>query len=278
MDDLYDIKLKGKGIVKSVTKLLLNSTFGRFGMSIIKPVTEIVDTNRLDSLLITHKVLETKQISLDTFIVNYESELSQDIIHNLGLNYSKILNNMKDIETNEQYSFVSISTAAAITAYGRIYINKIKLLILKLGGVIYYSDTDSIVTNIQLPDELVGKELGKFKLEYKLKRAIFITSKTYMLELEDGHIITKAKGVNIGSLKKNDFENMYFKSKDATALKTQSNLEFSEGTVNIYTKSTRIRYDSYIKREKIYNKEGLWIDTKPIIFNNTNLNPDKSKK
>ena len=276
VDELYDIKLNERGIVKSITKLILNSSFGRFGMSIIKPETEIVDTDKLELLLTTRKVLDTKQLSLDRFIVNYESDISKQIIDDVGLDYSKILNNNKDIETKNKYGFVSVSTASAITAYARIYINKIKLLILKLGGKIYYSDTDSIVSNIKLPVEFVGNDLGQFKLEYKIKKAFFITSKTYMLELEDGTIIKKAKGVNSDSLTVNDYEDMYLKSKDATALKSHSNLDFSEGSVNIYTKSTTIRHNSYLKRDKIYNNEGLWIDTKPLILN-TNLNKNNSK-
>jgi hypothetical protein len=276
VDDLYNIKLKEKGLVKSITKLILNSSFGRFGMSIIKPETEIVDANKLEFLLTTRKVLDIKQLSLDSFVVNYESDLSKKIIEDASLDYSKILNNNRDIEKNNKFGFVSVSTASAITAYARIYINKIKLLILKLGGNIYYSDTDSIVTNIKLPENLVGKELGKFKLEYIIKKAIFITSKTYMLKLEDGTIIKKAKGVNSDSLTINDYENMYLKSKDSTALKSSSNLDFIEGTVNIYTKPIIIRYNSYTKREKIYNNDGIWIDTKPIIFYNSNLNQDNS--
>lgn len=58
-----------------------------------------------------------------------------------------------------------IVISAAVTAYARVYISKLKLDILKKGGKIYYSDTDSIVTNIKLPDSLVSaKGLGLLKL------------------------------------------------------------------------------------------------------------------
>jgi hypothetical protein len=271
VDDLYKTKLKATGIEKAITKLLLNSSFGRFGMSILKPETDIVDKKKLEFLLTTYKVLDMKQLNLDTFIVNYESNPSKKIIEDVGLDYSKILNSKKDIEIKTKFGFVSVSTASSITAYARIYINKIKLLILKLGGKLYYSDTDSIVTDIELPEELVGKDLGQFKLEYIVKKAIFITSKTYMLELEDGTIIKKAKGVNSNSLTINDYENMYLKGKDSNAEKTYSKLDFSEGTVNIYKKSNIIRHNSYTKREKIYNNEGLWIDSKARNFYSFNL-------
>ena len=40
---------------------------------------------------------------------------------------------------------MSIATAAMVTSYARIYMNKIKLEVLNNGGQIYYSDTDSLV-------------------------------------------------------------------------------------------------------------------------------------
>ena len=73
--------------------------------------------------------------------------------------------------------------------------NKIKLKILKKGGVAYYQDTDSIICDILLEDELVGDEIGKFKLEHEIKKGYFISSKTYCLVRKDGKVIIKSKGV-----------------------------------------------------------------------------------
>lgn len=267
VDDLYSIRLAEKGIAKSITKRLLNSAFGRFGMSINKPETQLVDEERLISLLATRKVLEVKRISEDRFIISYESKLSREIAEELELDLSKLVKQDKDLEYNNKFGVFSIATAAFITAYGRVYINKIKLLILKLGGKIYYSDTDSIVTDINLPVDLVGHELGKFKLEYKIKKGIFISSKTYLLELEDGTFVKKAKGVDSQSISNKDYYDMYLFNKDITALKTQSKLDFEEGSVNIFDSSAVIRHNSYSKREKIYDG-GIWVDTKPLNINN----------
>lgn len=64
---------------------------------------------------------------------------------------------MKNDDVKSHVDFgVSIAVSAAVTAYARIYMHKIKAMILELGGKIYYTDTDSIVTNIRLPDHLVG--------------------------------------------------------------------------------------------------------------------------
>lgn len=62
-----------------------------------------------------------------------------------------------------------------MTAYARIYISKLKLYILSLGGKIYYSDTDSIITDLKLNDKMISSnELGKLKLEHIVKIGIFI--------------------------------------------------------------------------------------------------------
>ena len=82
-----------------------------------------------------------------------------------------------------RHNNVSVVISSAITSYARIHI-KIKLAILKLGGLLYYSDTDSIVTNKKTPYNLIDStELGKLKLEYGgfLAEGYFITNKTYYL-------------------------------------------------------------------------------------------------
>jgi len=128
---------------------------------------------------------------------------------------------------------------------------------LENGGEIFYSDTDSLVTSIPLPDELMGFDLGKFKLEYKIKRAFFITSKTYYIETDEGEEIIKSKGVLSKSLTVKDFEDMYYHSKNSVGQKKFSTKDYSSGTVNIKTKSINIDSDVYKKREKIYNSNGL---------------------
>ena len=88
-----------------------------------------------------------------------------------------------------------MAIASAVTAYSRMIINQYKLQALDLGLNIYYSDTDSLVLNGPLPEEIIDSAvLGKLKLEYKFKEGIFIMPKVYYLELEDGTTISKVKG------------------------------------------------------------------------------------
>ena len=60
---------------------------------------------------------------------------------------------------------------------------------------------------------------------------------------------------------------MYIYNKNVTAIKRQSKSDFIERNVKIYDKNVTLNYNSYNKREKLLNKDGLWIDTKPLNFN-----------
>jgi len=100
---------------------------------------------------------------------------------------------------------------------------------------------------------MLGKDLGQLKLEYNIKKAYFITSKTYMLELSKGDLVKKAKGVYAENLKKSDYENMYYNNLDVKAIKGDTHIDFEKGTVNIKSKQAILHYNAYTKRQKLYN-------------------------
>jgi len=60
--------------------------------------------------------------------------------------------------SSEGHKQVSVAISAAVTAYGRIHINKVKKDILLKKGNLYYRYTDSIVTDIELSKNLVEKK------------------------------------------------------------------------------------------------------------------------
>jgi hypothetical protein len=266
VDDLFKIKATSEGSVKVITKFLLNSLLGRFGMSIFKLQSEIVPMNKYIEKLSTNRINSVKNISDNDVLISYDNVISKKITEEHGLNYIEILNKNSNIDLEKTNSFddVAISISAAVTAYARIYMAKIKLDILKQGGHIYYSDTDSIVTNIDLPKHLVGSELGQFKLEYIIKEAYFISAKTYCLVLTDEYttkknngLIIKSKGVYDNSLTLDSFKAMYFDKKNVIALKSDNKTNYLEGYVNIENKDVTLNYNSYTKRNKIYDNNGL---------------------
>ncbi len=173
---------------------------GRFGIKINKTISGIVSTNTFNYLSTRHLVVSYKIISEDKILVTYDTRLDLNLIKSLDLDFIKILNKYGEKETQTP-SATSIAISAAVSAYGRIHISKLKLDILKLGGNIYYSDTHSIVTDNKFSDKFIGKGLGMLKLEHIITKGIFISGKTYCFVTKDGgKIVNKAKGVKSSSL------------------------------------------------------------------------------
>ena len=191
----------------------------------------------------------------DMSLVSYSSYVNHDRVKQLGLDVDEVLKHNKGSEMSAQ-SASSVVISAAVTAYARIIMCKHKLDILNRGGKLYYSDTDIIVTYIELPSELVSKgELGKFKLEYKIKEGIFISGKTYCLVLEDGSLVKRAKGVKTESLFYDDYLNL-LNNNNVGVIKKNSIKDYTKGSVNIATVDVMLNGDAYIKRTKLYH-EGI---------------------
>ena len=271
VEDLYKMKSYPNNVTqKNLAKSLLNNLIGRFGMDISKPITEIVDSKTFNEISLTRKITAEKRITDDSILVTYTPELDESVCYNFNIDFRKALQSIES-HKNNTFEGVSIPIAAATTAYGRIHITKIKNKILKMGGNIYYSDTDSIVTDIELPTNMVDpKELGKLKLEHKVARGYFISSKTYCVCLfepdKDGNaVIKKAKGLNSITLEESDYIKLYKGSNIKTGIKTYSTTDYSLGSVVISNKPLTLNADSYTKRTKIY-KDNIWIDTKPLIY------------
>lgn len=216
-----------------------------------------------------------KNISKDKVLVNYVPKLDYEIIREHGLDFMKVLN--RELTKEKEicsFSSSSVAISAAITAYARIHMHKLKLDILGLGAQLYYSDTDSIVTNIALPDKLVNsKKLGLLKLEHILKEGIFISNKLYLVKViysvnnkEKLHV--KAKGLKSSSLSEIDFRNLLAGFDVDNGIKTFSKTHWEQGYVEIIDKEKiRISSDSFTKREKVFNLSKSWIDTKPLFIN-----------
>lgn len=72
--------------------MLLNSLFGRFGMSITKPITRIVKSNKLNKLLLTREILSESPITDVETLVVYYTEPNKTICEEFGLNIADVLN------------------------------------------------------------------------------------------------------------------------------------------------------------------------------------------
>ena len=162
--DLYAKRLeyKKKGSpMELVTKLLMNSLYGKFGQR------RMTDVQVIDYLNLSEE--ETKKTSL----VGAATRDGRFFIKNTPKSCYK--------------PFVIPIFASYTTAKARL---KLYDYIVKCKAV--YCDTDSVTTENYLPE---SDKLGAMKLEYDIKRAIFVKPKMYMLETTNKEIV-KLKGVH----------------------------------------------------------------------------------
>lgn len=118
---------------KPLAKSLLNNLLGRFGINIDKAITSIIDRKVFDEKSLIHKVYSYVELGNDFVMVRYSPKLDYDIIQGHKLDMFKVLSKYKDIETLGMDN-TSVAISAAVNAYARIEINKIKLYILSKRG------------------------------------------------------------------------------------------------------------------------------------------------
>jgi hypothetical protein len=158
----------------------MNSLIGRFGMKPIKNIVKYVNNEESNNIHLYHEVLDNFPISNDLEYIKYNNEINNNFYDLNGIDKYIELSNKLDISKNEFQS--SLPIAIAITSYARIYMLEIIRLLKNKGHKIYYIDTDSIVTDKDLPTSIVGDNLGQFKLEFIVDKAYFISPKLYYLE------------------------------------------------------------------------------------------------
>lgn len=124
----------------------------------------------------------------------------------------------------------------------------------------YAVDTDSIHTNISLPDSWVGNDLGQWKLEFVGSLAYYPLPKVYMSEgfkVKDGIVgeefktIKKGKGVGKGTITKDEYiKLLQGKSIEKTETrfivdKKNSSVKLKDVSINIQPDLTTTRVMGY---------------------------------
>jgi hypothetical protein len=186
VERMYQLRLKYKSgtPMNLIAKLLMNSLYGKFGMKPEKTTVNIFD-QRVSSEL----------TNLQSFIpANCES--IQDIIQlgDFTITVSGGLSMAKYSDKQDLWHGidVNIAIASAITSGARIIMSNVKN---QEDFDLYYTDTDSIVINKPLPAEMVGSNLGQFKLEHEISHGVFLAPKVYGFITTDGERVIKIKGV-----------------------------------------------------------------------------------
>jgi hypothetical protein len=175
------------------------------------------------------------------------------------------VNSENILENDESTHNINVAIAAAITAYARIHMSQFKN---NLDFKLFYTDTDSIYINKPLHKSFISENvLGKMKLEYILKKVIFLSPKVYYLETIDGKIIYKVKGLKHEvELTMNDFEQLL--NKDLVLQKSQKKMRkhLEKGHIEILSQLYTLQVTDN-KRKLIYNKNKKLISTEAYKIN-----------
>jgi hypothetical protein len=243
--------------IRNISKLLMNSMYGRFGMH-----TENIH----------HKIVNTKQL---TDIANHFSILGEIPLGNFVLVTYTLKESTTQLGSQQSQNLISllegspsntnVAIAAAVTSYSRMIINQYKLDALALGLEIYYSDTDSLVLNGALPENYCNSAaLGKFKLEHKFTEGIFIMPKVYYLLTEEGKEINKCKGFS-GKLNRSQYLDL-LEGKTLDLRVTKWIRSLKNHSIQIHRDTPYQIKPTLNKRNKIYDSLGKWVNTTPIIL------------
>ncbi len=264
VDSLYTLRLKhSKGSpLNIITKLLLNSLYGRFGMK-----TEMIKSRIINNQDIKKYVSSYDIISISTFehksLINFKEspELNKLnlLLENHCISIEDYRNLIKQNHSINESSAVQI--ASAITAYGRIFMDQFKR---DSNLDVYYSDTDSIFCKTPLLSKFISDtELGKFKLENKVNEGVFLLPKVYMIKTSDGQTIIKCKGLNNKLLSDTDIYNLFFNSSSIIKkFVSHFKRDFQKFTISKQHYDIQIS-PNLLKRNKVL-KDGKWIDTSPL--------------
>lgn len=287
IDHFYTKRLNAKknknNTLQYIYKLILNSLYGRFGLKPNKTITkilnlkELTDRNKYLAIEILYSI--TNEYIIDDMIIVI-FELTNDLIMNQNYEKLEIKNEVKEqinilIRENsyqKTHTNTAVQIASAITAYGRIELDKHKRLAWKNKANIYYCDTDSLVTDKKININNLYN-LGELKLEKIIKEAYFLAPKIYAY-IDINNIKTiKFKGVPFDIQKNINID--WFKSKLSLQnekeeisfeithpiRKNMKKLEILQISV-VYKTEAKLE-----KRCKIY-KNNEWTDTKPhnIIY------------
>ena len=131
---------------------------------------------------------------------------------------------------------------------------------------LFYSDTDSIFVDKDLPKDLIGNEIGQFKLEYIFKEAVFLGPKIYAGYTYDNNFICKIKGYkNPKGISFNDLKSLLDKKSKPLELnhdKWYRNLSES----NIVIKDQIYNLVATENKRQIVFRNNIMVNTKPFTI------------
>ncbi|KAK2995369.1 hypothetical protein RJ640_029001 [Escallonia rubra] len=246
VSSLFESRLKakesGNDALDYMYKILMNSLYGRFGINPQSTVTDVCTLDRYNFYIFNSELIFAEQLSDKYYVVSY-----------LGGRGSDYWNPPR---------ISAVQLAAAITASARIYMYP---YISRKDC--YYTDTDSVVLSQPLPDEEIHSEvLGKFKLEHKIKKALFLAPKSYYFETEDGGKVKKHKGAASSFATEEWFMSQFEDLTRTELVPVEANFRMDFKTFKITKKDMQYNLGVKVgtKRKPVFDENNIWVDTIPV--------------
>jgi hypothetical protein len=114
--------------------------------------TLVIDAKDLKLYMYTRTILSIIEVNKSKLVILVTNEPNYKAMSELGISI-----NTSNPPRNIFGTRPNVAIASAVTAYARVMMMEIKA---QLGDSLFYSDTDSVITNKKLPDTLISKELG----------------------------------------------------------------------------------------------------------------------
>jgi hypothetical protein len=242
VDFMYDLKKNSQRGTPNFTisKLLMNSLYGRLGMDPIAEQHIILSNDKAIKLY--------PKIDVNELISFFKLPITDS--------YDDSYEDIANIKNT------SVVISSVVTASARIHMSIFKT---DPNLKIFYTDTDSIDVNKVLDPRFIGNELGLMKLEHTFDEAIFLAPKMY------GGKTPNYEYVRVKGLKNPiEFDKLRPLLTKGSNLEIQQEKWYSDVSNGLFHIKDEI-YTLMVtdnKRELLYNENNIFYDTQPLILEN----------
>jgi len=293
-DNTFDSKNPDKKInpsLRQYAKLILNSLYGKFATGREKTaytssreIVKTIEKFEKKGEIFEPEIIFFKDVLRDGIEVaqqNWYTKQDMSILGRMPTRYKNYFLDEELIQFNSYLTseYVQVQISAYVTAYARMELYKGIEQIISRGGKVYYGDTDSLVSDIEMePNMISDYEFGKWKLEGEIIKAYFNQPKVYIEEtIEKGKskINKKFKGIpkdRVDQMNMSDYAYIN-KRQEKQDIDFIPIIEKKDGYVNQIKPITALKsnkpFNTLIQIEKGLNLRGLTEKRKMDYENNT---------
>lgn len=152
IDHFYEIKKTSTGPLRFIGKNHLNYLYGLFGR--LKTVLETITilNTEIEFYLVSRIIKNIIKIDDEKSVLLTMQNIDTDIVSELNSTLeTELLNYESIVKTN-------VAIASAVTANARIH-----MIPFKISNETCYTDTDSVFTTLELPNNLIGEDIGGYR-------------------------------------------------------------------------------------------------------------------